>query len=219
MNQLSLSEECLSYIDSLDTDYGQQYPSEEDRKNTDLLREIIRRVIKSREGFTGEKIDEVIEQLVKITPEFFVGEIDDFLTRFLLQEVSGMAKRLVRLSRLDALRQPSRSTAMYIREAVHTYLYGLPQASAAISRAALEQALKESLGKQGGGEFIKFQDLVEEARKWKILDATTALMARDTAKKADAVLHERPTDHNGALEVLTEVRGLLEQIYSARGEF
>ena len=216
MSTLSLSQECLSFIDSLDRDFGHQYPSEEERKNTELLHAITQHIIASREGFTGKNI-ELIEELVKKDPKFFRDQIDDFLTRLILEEVSGMAARIVKLSRLNSPKPPSKSTSVYVLEAVRTYVYGFPQASAAMSRAALEQALKECLGRQGAGEFIPFQELVAEAKKWKILDATTAKIVRETAKKADAVLHERPTDDHGALDVLTEVRGLLQEIYSAKG--
>ena len=216
MNSRSLSAECLTFIESLDLDFQQQYPSEEDRNATVVLREITRRILASREGFAGKEI-EVLEGVVKNAPDLVLGELDDFLTRLLLEEVSGMAVRVVKLSRLDAPNRPSQATSVYIQEAARTYIYGFPQASVAISRAALEQALKERLGRQGAGEFITYQDFVAEATKWKILDNTTARMVRDTAKKADAVLHEEPTDQAGALEVLTEARALLQQIYSAQG--
>jgi len=218
MGSVSLSAECLSYVDSLDMDYEKQYPSKEDREMTVVFREVTKIILESREGFTIKKLDE-IEEIVKRAPDFVSDLLDDFLTRLLLQEVSGMVARILLLSRLDSPNRPSKSTAVYIQEAARTYVYGFPQASVAISRAALEQALKESLGRQGTGEFISFQDLVEEAKRWKILDPTTARAVRDTARKADAVLHEQPINHDEALQVLTEVRALLQQIYSAKGSF
>lgn len=88
-----------------------------------------------------------------------------------------------------------------------------------MSRAALEQALKERLALQGKGIFIDFQDLVKNAVKWNILDKDTARIVRRTAKKADEVLHEAPIGEAGALEVFDAVRGLLQHIYSAEVSF
>jgi predicted ATP-grasp superfamily ATP-dependent carboligase len=88
-----------------------------------------------------------------------------------------------------------------------------------MGRAALEQSLKEQLARQGKGDFITFQELVDEAVKWKIIDKVSAKVVRDTAKKADKVLHVAPTDEAGALEVLDAVRQLLQLIYSAEGGF
>jgi hypothetical protein len=216
MTELSLSGECLRYIDELDLGYEEDYPSEKDREMVELFRNVTRIIVASREAFAGKRLDE-IEELVKKAPDFFSDQLDDFITRLLLKDVPGMVGRVMKLSRLDAATSPSNTTAVYVQEAVRTYIYGFTQASVAISRAALEQALKERLGRQGDGSFIPFQDLVEEAKRWNILDATTARQVRDTAKKADRVLHERPTDQEGTWEVLIEVRGLLQEIYSTTG--
>ncbi|MGB8260176.1 MAG: hypothetical protein WCE75_07485, partial [Terracidiphilus sp.] len=135
------------------------------------------------------------------------------------ENVPAMAKRLILLSKLKAVHTPSVQTAIYIREAARTYYFGLFQASAAMSRAALEQSIKERLGRQADGNYITFQDLIADAKKWRILDDSTLRQAKDTAKKADLVLHERPTDEDGALGVLIEVRGLLQEIHSTTGGF
>jgi len=218
MKQLSLSWECLSYIDSLDLEYSRDYPAREDQETTDLFRAATKLIIESREGFTGKGF-EAIEELVKRSPDFVADQLDDFLTRLLLGEVRGMVERVINLSRLEAPSRPSNTTSVYIQEAARTYVYGFYQASVAMSRAALEQAMKERLAHQGTGIFIKFQDLVDEAKKWRILDDKTARAVRDTAMKADSVLHVEPTDKNGALDVLIEARGLLQQIYAAGGGF
>jgi hypothetical protein len=107
----------------------------------------------------------------------------------------------------------------YLKEAVRTYILGLPQASVALCRAALEQVLKESLGLQLTGAFISFQELLEEARKWNVLDTATEDMARDVGKAGGEVMHEKPTDLHKAGEILTKVRGLLQHIYSVEGRF
>ena len=78
---------------------------------------------------------------------------------------SASVKRLMKLSRLEALRLPSKVTNGYLREAVRTYIFGFPQASIALSRAALEQALKENLGHQLSGEFRNMDELFKGSAK------------------------------------------------------
>jgi len=212
-----LSHECLRYIEELDRDYDKDFPSEEDQQMSELFRTITETVFHSRQGFTD--CIEAAEMLVQIAPDFVADQLDDLITRRLVGEVPGMVRRIIKLSRLTAQKRPSQATSIYIQEAARAYIYGLTQASVAMSRAALEQALKEQLARQGKGEFIAFQELVDEATKWKILDKVSARAVRDTVKKADDVLHEAPTDEAGALQVLDAVRGLLQQIYSAEGGF
>lgn len=215
---LPLSRECLRYIDELDIDYDRDFPSEEDQQLLTLFRLATEMVFRSRQRFTEDCL-QAVEKLVQVSPDLMANQLDDLITRRLLDEVAGMVRRIIKLSRLDAPKRPSDATSVYVQEAARAYIYGLPQASIAMSRAALEQALKESLALQGRGTFIDFQSLVKEAKRWNILDNDTAKMVRDTAKKADEVLHDAPADEAGALEVLDAVRGLLQLIYSAKGGF
>ena len=182
------------------------------------LERIAKEIIAGREAFTDEEFA-IWEKCLQNEPEITEAEVDRVLSLRVLEDVPAMVNRLVSLSKLTAARIPSGQTAVYISEAARAYVYGLTQASAAMSRAALEQALKENLGRQGDGSFISFQELVEDAKKWNILDGITAKQVRDLAKKADLVLHERPIDLNGARDVLIEVRGLLQEIYSVSGKF
>ena len=62
-------------------------------------------------------------------------------------------------------------------------------------------------------------ELLKEARKYKLLDRTMELCARDVANAGDGVLHEKPTTDSKALEVLDKLRGLLQHIYSVTGRY
>jgi hypothetical protein len=105
--------------------------------------------------------------------------MDRVLSRRVLEDVSSMAKRYMQLSKLDAVRIPSDQTAVYIREAAQVYAHGFFQASSAMRRAAVEQALKERLGFQGMGERKGFRNLVKKAEEAGVLDPTVAEQARD----------------------------------------
>jgi Domain of unknown function (DUF4145) len=145
--------------------------------------------------------------------------LDSHFTCEVVRAVPGYVERTLHLSRLQGLSLPSKTTNAFLEEAVRTYIPGLPQASVALSRAAMEQALKERLGRQLSGDFITFQKLLEEARKWNILDRTMELCARDVANAGDNVMHEKPTTLPQALEVLDKLRGVLRRAYSTEGQY
>ncbi len=212
-----LSDYLLGQIALYDMD-GVNRPSERDQEARFYLERIAEEIIAAREGFTDEKFA-ILEKALQNEPEITECEIDRVLTCRSLQEVPEMVRRLTKMSKLTAMRIPSSQTAIHIKEATRTYVCGFFQASAAMSRAALEQSIKEQLGQQGTGIFIGFQELLNDARKWNVLSPTMGEEVRRTAKKADRVLHEAPTDEGGAFEVQLEVRGFLEMIYSVNGGF
>ncbi len=187
-------------------------------KNRRLVEAIVEVVVRSREMIADKKL-EAVEVLVAASPDLIAHFLDDYFTREVINAVPGYVERMLQLSALRAERLPSSVTNGYLKEAVRTYVLGLPQASVALCRAALEQALKESLGLQLSGMFISFQELLKEARKWNILDDVTEDMARDLANAGDEVMHERPTDLPKAKDILTKARGLLQHIYSIEGRF
>ena len=217
--ELRLSEEVQTYIDVRKNEGDRAKSPEqrlEDRKLNKMVEIMIDDIIKSRETIIDSKLKK-LETLVETSPELIEDFLDDRLTVEAVDGVQSSVKRLMKLSRLEAVRLPSKVTNGYLREAVRTYLFGFPQASIALSRAALEQALKENLGHQLSGEFRSMDELLKEARKYKLLDRTMELCARDVAKAGDGVLHEKPTTDPKALEVLDKLRGLLQHIYSVTG--
>lgn len=216
-----LSELVQTFIEAEDSENTLQLSPEERLENEQTSKKvavIVDDIITSRETITDGKLA-AIEKLVEGAPELIKDLLDDHFTRDLIGKVSGYVNRTLQLSRVQSSGQPSSITNGYLREAVRTYILGLPQASVALSRAALEQALKEQLALQLSGEFIKFQDLLKEAKKWNILDSTMELCAREVANAGDEVMHERPTTLPAALEVLDKLRGLLQHIYSTEGHY
>jgi hypothetical protein len=93
-------------------------------------------------------------------------------------------------------------------------------ASISMSRAALEQALKEILGRQADGRFVTFQLLLSESTKWSIFTDAAAAATRDLAQICNRVLHESPsTNDDEAFEVLSGTRSVLEELYSRNGGY
>lgn len=102
----------------------------------------------------AQQLPVVIETIVRTEPELVRHLLDGRFTRDAINAVPGYLTRTMELSRLEGSRTPSEVTNGYMREVVRTYIFGFPQASIALSRAALEQALKEELGYQGNRSFI-----------------------------------------------------------------
>lgn len=223
-NDLTLSQQVQSYIEVLDWEVERDLSglSPEEREEAVRARKIVEvivsEVIKSRETLTENPI-KGIEKLIRSDPDLIESCLDDRFTREVIDAISGYVARTLQLSQMEAASTPSKVTNTYIREATRTYILGFPQASIALCRAALEQGLKERLGFQLTGTYIKFQDLLDEARRWHLLDGVIERIARDIANDADDVLHERPTDILKARDVLDKLRGVLQHIYSTEGHY
>jgi hypothetical protein len=212
----SLSGDVSSYIDSLDWDRGRGLSPEkqaEERQARRMIEAIVDDLISSRETLGSNKLA-CVEKLTEAAPELMKGLLDERFTRDLIDAVPGCVNRMMQLSRLQASRPASQVTNVFLQEAVRTYVLGLPQASVALSRAALEQALKENLGYQGQASYIEMKDLLDEAERAGVIDKTLRRMARRVADEADDVLHEKPTSITKAYEVLLLLRGILQHVYS-----
>lgn len=215
-DSLTLSHQVQSFLDTLDhEEEHDSTPSERAELNEihRVVNLIVDDVIASRETLTDGKLA-AIEKLVVQMPDAIASFLDARYTRDVVAAVPGYVKRTTELSRLEGSRLPSKITNGYLREAVRTYIYGLPQASVALCRAALEQALKENLGYQGTGTFVEMKTLLKESEGAGIIDGPIRRMARKIADAADDVLHERPTDLKQASEVLLLLRGVLQHLYS-----
>ena len=221
-HDLTLSEELQSYIEVLDKEVEHGLSTEEERteqeRNRKFVEIIVDDIIQSRETLTENKLAR-IEKLVMDSPDLIKHFLDERFTKEVVYAVSGYVKRTLQLSRMEGSKVPSNITNGYLQEAVRTYILGLPQASVALSRAALEQALKEKLGLQLSGQYKAFQNLLDDARKWHILDKAMELCAREVANAGDGVMHEKPTTLAESLDVLTKLRGVLRHIYSTEGHY
>lgn len=215
----TLSGELRDYIAHMESSYERDLPPDEAQEHERLERVakvIVQYVLASRETVTRRTLQE-LEEVINKAPEAVSLFLDDYYTKTMLGEIGAYVARTLELTHMQAESCPSEITNTYLREATRTYVHGLPQACVALSRAALEQSLKDVLGHQLSGTYLTFQALVDDASKWGVLDKLTAKIARKLAKEGDAVLHERPTDLERASEVLIGVRRLVQQIYSSRG--
>jgi hypothetical protein len=209
-----LSEEVQSFIDDWDSDH---HLSPNERNETEQYRKVIRTVvddiIASRETLTDNKLA-TIEKFFGETPDLIHDLLDSRFTRDVIDAVPGYVKRLLELSRLEGCRIPSKMTNRYLQEAARTYIFGLPQASVALCRAALEQSLKEKLKIQGAATFVTMNSLLKKAVDSGVIDDVIRQTARTIANEADTVLHEKPADLAKAYDVLLMLRGVLQHVYA-----
>jgi hypothetical protein len=215
-SDLTLSQEVQTFIESLFADSGDGLPveeREETEKTRRLVRAIVDDIISSRETVTEGRFAP-IEKVLETTPHLIRELLDERFTRDVVAAVPGFVRRTLELSRLEGSRIPSKITNGYLQEAVRTYIFGFPQASIALSRAALEQALKEELGHQGKRIFLDMNGLLNEAEGSGTIDGVIRRTARRIATEADTVLHEIPADLAKAYDVLLMLRGVLQHIYA-----
>lgn len=229
--ELTLSEYVRDYITNLDVE-GSPEDVAEGEQTRKLFEIIVGDIVSARETITDRNVGFSLpginanlplrllsEKILKLAPGLIKYFLDRQFTCEVIKAVPGYVERTLQLSRLEGLKLPSKTTNGYLQEAVRTYILGLPQASVALSRAAMEQALKERLGRQLSGDFITFQKLLQEACKWNVLDRTMELYARDIANAGDCVMHEKLTTLQQALNVLDKLRGVLQHVYSQHGHY
>ena len=212
----TLSEEVQTFIDTLDSEGKQDTPledREEAKRAENVVDLLVDDIIASRESLIENRLA-VIDKFDVAYPELVRHFLDERFTRDVINSVRGYVSRTMELSRLEGSRTPSEMTNSYLREAVRTYIFGFPQASIALSRAALEQSLKEELGHQGKRIFLDMNNLLDEAEGGGVIDGVIRKTARKLASEADAVLHERPADLAKAYDVLLMLRGILQHVYA-----
>jgi hypothetical protein len=138
--------------------------------------------------------------------------LDELYSRELLRSVPGVVERT---RALQAMVFPDATNAVwfiFLRESAQCFIAGLPQASIALARAALESRLKELCAKAFGksvAERAGLDVLINEyGPRMKVSPAILqkAAKVRVAAKK---VLHGEPSESESARVVLEDVRTLL----------
>jgi hypothetical protein len=216
----TLSEQLKQYADERERDLEEGL-SPEEREETRSTRRyafhLAEYIVMSREVLAKDGLSQ-LDSFVHHEEDAVARILDEHYVLRQIEKVPSMVRRTLRFSRLSAQNTPSAQTNRYISEAIRAYIQGFAIASVAISRAALEQALKERLKKQGNKVHSKFGNLANEARKQKLLSPAGYDAAIELAKECNAVLHERPLDdEEAALTILFRVRSLLEELYSTNG--
>ena len=106
------------------------------------------------------------------------------------------------------------SVISYLRESTRCWLYGFHGASVALSRACLENALKERLP-AGDRAASQLESLIDAANRGRLLDDCMAELAHTVRKAANRFLHGQNITEKDSRETLDATRSIVEQIFSS----
>jgi hypothetical protein len=142
--------------------------------------------------------------------------LDDCLSRMLVSEIPRMVARAIQLEPMSIAKSPQADQNAYLREATRCYLYGLFNASVALSRSALEQALSSKiptlLQRAAGGDTLR--TLINTARSSILKQAPEVCNAADQVRKAaNRIVHGETCKERGAFRVLKDTRDIIVYLY------
>jgi hypothetical protein len=167
-----------------------------------MLQDVWRNVIEDRKTFQS---DDKPHGPVLFDPVF----VDERYCHELLAGVPKMVKRTLELRRVVLPKGADAESTVYLRESATCLVFGLPQATVVLARAAIESCLRKACSDRFGEtavRAIKFSALVGLCQQGRILQPTDVPLATAVGKAANAVLHERPIDHEKAHEVFENAR-------------
>ncbi|MES1254766.1 MAG: DUF4145 domain-containing protein [Acidobacteriota bacterium] len=151
--------------------------------------------------------------------QFWTSEVmlDQMYSRVLLQEVPNFVKRTQALRALTLSGISNAEYFVYLREAAHCYISGLPQAAIALSRAAVENRLKGVCAKTIIGRSAvddhDLKALIDIAARHRILSKRGQELAHSVRKAGNDVLHDKPTNVEDALRVVEAARDIIQLLH------
>ena len=193
------------------------HPSEVDSESARAARMMVSAFVDSKESFTGEDwptVSPMLAALVSRLGSDLHQQLDWHITESLLPRIPKFVIRTLKLSEL-AGSSPSPRVAIYLREATTCYVFGLFQASVALSRAAMEQALKERITNVVDVSHTKLGSLVVVGLRMNVLDQVHGGMATSVQRRGNDLLHGQNVQPEEALDTLIEARAVLEYLLRA----
>jgi len=142
--------------------------------------------------------------------------LDDCWSRLLVSEIPRMVARAIQLEPMSIVPNPHADQNPYLREATRCYLYGLFNASVALSRSALEQALSSTIPTllQGAAGGDTLSALIKTARRSILKQAPEVCNAADQVRKvANGIVHGQTCKERAAFRVLKDTRGIIVYLY------
>lgn len=207
---LAKADEFISYPIRLPKDPDRR---EEWRKRRHNLAVVGRKLLAAREWFEQDP-QTLYPETPNVKQEAGLRRwLNEEYTLIFLQEVPKLVKRTMRMAQLRHRRLPSQAVNLYLREATRSYVRGLWTASVALSRAALESALREELrvtGRLGLGA------LLSAAKAQGVLDTPEFDLASRVKEAGDRALHGETGTDSDARVALDAVRAVLEKLYDRR---
>lgn len=199
-----------------------------DVKEVKQARDLLRALVKSKQGSVRGRADELIQELSSVVKD---GLLDETITRLELQEVPGIVARWKKLRTISTVPLPGEKVEAYLRQATTCYLYGLLDAAVALCRSVLQFALEEKFGTVGGmslalSEISRdhyLEKLINFAQHAKIESAR--ILTPGLARKAHKIrvdgnrsLHTSSRTESAALTTIEDAAEILSYIYGRASE-
>jgi hypothetical protein len=144
--------------------------------------------------------------------------LDEFLCRVLLRQVPTVVGRAVASAPFRTKRKPPADVSVSAREATRCFVFGFWDASIALSRSALEAALKAEL-RRFAPPPEKLSEVIELARTRRLLDAPSQFSAKVIKGLGDKVLHNaHHGDEKAAADTINALRAVLRHVYGVTSE-
>lgn len=154
---------------------------------------------------------------VKAVGDSAAWSLDDCLSRFMVLEVPRMVSRAMQLEPLLIDKGAPVDENPYLRESTRCYMFGLFNASVALSRSALEFALSKRIPAllQGKSREDRLQTLIRTART-SILKRAPEIcdLADRTRKRTNSIIHGKACQESEALAILQDTRIILRFLYT-----
>jgi hypothetical protein len=215
-----LSQHLRETLRQMDEDFIRDTPPDERQETVEwLASRMTAYLLESLEGFSDRAavgLAATFDLRLAGMNEFFEDLFDEHYTRNLLERIPKMVKRTMRLSRMMPRKIPSSATNLFLREATRNYVFGLWQGSVALSRAAVEQGLREEVGAKVSLRGAKFYDLVSGAIRLRLLDDDHGRLASMVEHAGNRVLHGKPSGDRESWETLDSARKVLVHLYGKR---
>ena len=136
---MKLSETLNDFLHDLDSAEGW---AESDRHDREVAADF--------EAFTLPSRALITSILRKYRRDHLEDSLDSYYVRKVLKEAPKLVQRTLQLETMATHEIPQTNGTFYLREATRCYIHGFWAACVALSRAAVEQALKEAVAKVSG---------------------------------------------------------------------
>lgn len=235
---MSLSQDVLAFLtwldetgdvfvlDHLKTAYGaidETSPAErsENQKTLAIMQHAIAQVVESRMAPVTDSRDR-LESFLEAIGEFTDSDpLDAHFTLLALSHVPGSVNRWRKLRKLRLHSAPSVRVSAYFRQATTSYLCGLFDAVAILSRSVIQFSLEERIPANTPElQMIKqvrkdlLYRLIELGYKKGLINLALRQAAHDVRERGNDASHESACTEEQALAVIKDTRRVLVALYT-----
>jgi hypothetical protein len=204
---VKLSETLNDFLHDLDSAEGW---AESDRHDRELAADF--------EAFTLPSRALITSITRKYRKDHLEDSLDSYYVRKVLRDAPKLVQRTLQLETMATQEIPQTNGAFYLREATRCYIQGFWAACVALSRAAVEQALKEAVAKAVGATASdsKLSTLVVSARRLRLADPAVLSLADEVRIAGNRTVHNKASDQPEAWDTLVRVRAVLLALYEGQ---